>query len=61
MAESTNHHLLDVDNLVKWFPVTAGVMRRKVADVKAVDGISFFIRAGETLAIPSPSSARSCV
>jgi oligopeptide transport system ATP-binding protein len=29
-------HLIDVQHLVKYFPVTAGVMRRKVAEVKAV-------------------------
>ena len=55
MAEPKDQHLLEVNNLVKWFPVTAGVMRKKVADVKAVDGISFFIRKGETLGMVGES------
>ena len=55
MAEPKDEHLLDVVNLVKYFPVTAGVMRRKVADVKAVDGVSFFIRKGETLGLVGES------
>ena len=44
-----NEFLIEVDDLVMWFPVTAGVMRKRVADVKAVDGISFAIRKGETM------------
>jgi oligopeptide transport system ATP-binding protein len=55
MAEPKDERLLDVVNLVKYFPVTAGVMRRKVADVKAVDGVSFFIRKGETLGLVGES------
>ena len=46
-----NDHLIDVVNLVKYFPVTAGVLSRKVADVKAVDDVSFHIRKGETLGL----------
>jgi len=38
-----------------YFPVLAGVMRRKIADVKAVDNISFFIRKGETLGLVGES------
>jgi oligopeptide transport system ATP-binding protein len=55
MAEPKGEHLLDVVNLVKYFPITAGVMRRKVADVKAVDGVSFSIRKGETLGLVGES------
>ncbi len=50
-----NGHLVDVENLVKYFPVTAGVFRRKVADVKAVDDISFFIKKGETFGLVGES------
>ena len=48
--------LLEVKNLVKYFPVRRGiVIQRHVADVKAVDDISFFIRAGETLGMVGES------
>ena len=47
--------LVEVENLVMYFPVTAGVMQRRVADVKAVDGISFYIKRGETLGLVGES------
>ncbi len=48
--------LLNVENLVKYFPVRRGiVIQRHVADVKAVDDISFFIRKGETLGMVGES------
>jgi oligopeptide transport system ATP-binding protein len=50
-----NNVLVDVQNLYMYFPVTAGVMRRKVADVKAVDGVNFFIRKGETMGLVGES------
>jgi oligopeptide transport system ATP-binding protein len=48
-------HLVDVENLYMYFPVTAGVMRKKVGDVKAVDGVSFFVRKGETMGLVGES------
>jgi len=48
-------HLIEIENLVMWFPVTAGVFRRRVADVKAVDGITFYIKKGETLGLVGES------
>jgi oligopeptide transport system ATP-binding protein len=50
-----NDILVDVNNLRMYFPVTAGVMRRKITDVKAVDDVSFFIRKGETLGLVGES------
>ncbi len=50
-----NDVLVNVENLVMWFPVLAGVMRRRVADVKAVDGISFHVKKGETLGLVGES------
>ena len=48
--------LLNVEKLVKYFPVKTGaVIQRHVADVKAVDDISFFIRRGETLGMVGES------
>ena len=48
--------LIDVSNLVMHFPVTEGILIPKtVAHVKAVDGISFSIRKGETLGLVGES------
>ncbi|MEA2574144.1 MAG: peptide/nickel transport system ATP-binding protein [Chloroflexia bacterium] len=47
--------LLEVDRLVKYFPVRGGLMQRTVAWTKAVDDVSFFIRQGETLGLVGES------
>jgi peptide/nickel transport system ATP-binding protein len=47
--------LVEVRDLVKYFPVRGGILQRKVADVKAVDGISFDIKAGEVLGLVGES------
>ena len=47
--------LLEVRNLKKYFPIQEGFFRRTVGYVKAVDGIDFFIREGETLGLVGES------
>lgn len=47
--------ILKVNNLKKYFPIKAGVIQRTVGHVKAVDGISFEIKKGETLGIVGES------
>ncbi len=47
--------LIHVKNLVKYYPVRGGVLRRVVAWVKAVDDISFTIKEGETLGLVGES------
>ncbi len=47
--------LLNVQQLKMYFPVTKGLLRRKVADLKAVDDISFAIQRGETLGLVGES------
>lgn len=47
--------LLEVKNLVKYYPVYGGVLRRVVAWVKAVDDVSFTIQEGETLGLVGES------
>jgi oligopeptide transport system ATP-binding protein len=49
-------NMLEVENLKMYFPVKSGIIIQKhVADVKAVDGVSFFIRKGETLGLVGES------
>lgn len=43
--------LLEAHGLVRYFPVTAGLLRRKVGDVKAVDGVNLALEEGRTLAL----------
>ncbi len=47
--------LVEVNNLVKYFPVRAGLLQRVVNQVKAVDDVSFFVRKGETLGMVGES------
>ncbi len=50
-----NQDMLVVKDLVKYFPVRGGVLRRIVNWVQAVDGVSFSIQEGETLGLVGES------
>ncbi|OQY83506.1 MAG: peptide ABC transporter substrate-binding protein [Chloroflexi bacterium UTCFX4] len=55
-AGGDNSILLDVRNLKKYFPITQGILvQKKVADVKAVDGVTFHVKQGETLGLVGES------
>jgi oligopeptide transport system ATP-binding protein len=49
--------LLQVKNLVKYFPIHAGLFSRHIGDVKAVDDVSFSIAKGETLGLVGESGS----
>ena len=55
MNAQTQDNIIEVQDLKMYFPVTRGLLRRKVADVKAVDGVSFTLRRGETLGLVGES------
>ncbi|KGP71355.1 ABC transporter ATP-binding protein [Pontibacillus yanchengensis] len=55
MKDFQTHNLLEVENLQMHFPVKGGFFRRTIGAVKAVDGVSFTIRKGETLGLVGES------
>ena len=52
---SNNDVLLHVDNLTMHFPIYRGVFQRQVGAVRAVDGVSFDVKKGETLGLVGES------
>ncbi len=56
MSISTGTPLIQVEDLVKHFPLTQGIVRQKqIGAVRAVDGVSFDVREGETLGLVGES------
>lgn len=57
VASSTNgrEDLVEVKNLIKYFPVRGGLLQRVQAWVQAVDDVSFSVREGETLGLVGES------
>lgn len=48
-------YLLESVNVAKYFPIKSGLLQRTVGQVKAVDGISLYVKKGETLGIVGES------
>lgn len=49
--------VVEAEHLKVWFPIKSGLLRRTTSHVKAVDDISFSIRAGETLGVVGESGS----
>jgi len=47
--------IIEVKGLKKYFPITKGIFKRTVGNIKAVDGVDFFIKEGETLGLVGES------
>ena len=52
---SNNNVLIQVQNLVKHFPINRGLLQRQVGAVRAVDDVSFYVKRGETLGLVGES------
>ena len=46
-----NENILEVRNLKKYFPVRGGIFLREIATIKAVDGVTFSMKRGESLGL----------
>ncbi|MDR3164357.1 MAG: ATP-binding cassette domain-containing protein [Synergistaceae bacterium] len=51
----TEDHLIDIENMYMYFPVTSGIFQKKTTGVRAVDGVTFHIERGETLGLVGES------
>ncbi len=56
-APADSPAVMDVRDLKVWFPIRAGILRRVVSHVKAVDGISLTVRAGHTVGVVGESGS----
>ena len=57
VADPTAAPVLTGDNIRVWFPIKRGFFRRTIGHVKAVDGISLTVRAGQTVGVVGESGS----
>jgi ABC-type oligopeptide transport system ATPase subunit len=55
VTEEKNEALLRVENLKMHFPIRGGVLRKRVGQVHAVDGVSLTVKRGETMGLVGES------
>jgi peptide/nickel transport system ATP-binding protein len=55
MKAQSVEKIVEVKNLKMYFPITRGIFRRRIGDIKAIDDISFEIRKNETLGLVGES------
>ncbi|MFJ1308195.1 ABC transporter ATP-binding protein [Agrobacterium sp. P15N1-A] len=56
-SDATKPVVMQGDDIKVWFPIKAGLMRRVVDHVKAVDGIDIILRAGQTVGVVGESGS----
>jgi oligopeptide/dipeptide ABC transporter ATP-binding protein len=54
-TQFNDNNIVTVEDLKMYFPITQGVLKKKVGDIKAVDGVSFKIQKNETLGLVGES------
>src|SRR5512133_3983038 len=57
LMNADNDYLVDVNDLFVYFPIFRGLIRKQVGAVRAVDGVSFRIKRGETLGLVGESGS----
>ncbi len=55
--KSTNNRIIEIKNLKKYFPIHKGIFKRTVNFTKAVDGVDFYVKKGETLGLVGESGS----
>ena len=53
--DTENEYLLEVKDLIKWFPIKSSFLKQTIGNVRAVDGISFKIKRGQTMGLVGES------